>query len=58
MVRVARKSFERGDLFEVVPGRTFFEVRQILRICCSVAAPACPPGLACTLKELEGHAHR
>ena len=25
MVRVARKSFERGDLFEVVPGQTFFE---------------------------------
>jgi anthranilate synthase len=25
MVRVARKSFERGDLFEVVPGQMFFE---------------------------------
>ena len=25
MVRLARKSFERGDLFEVVPGQMFFE---------------------------------
>jgi len=25
MVRLARESFERGDLFEVVPGQTFFE---------------------------------
>src|SRR4029434_643532 len=24
-VRVARQAFERGDLFEVVPGQTFFE---------------------------------
>jgi ribose 5-phosphate isomerase RpiB len=41
-----------------MPGRTFFEVRQILRICCSAQAPACPPGVACILKELDGHAHR
>jgi ribose 5-phosphate isomerase RpiB len=39
-------------------GRTFFEVRQILRICCSATGPACPPGVACVLKELDGHAHR
>ena len=25
MVRVAREAFQRGDLFEVVPGQTFFE---------------------------------
>ena len=25
MVRVAREAFKRGDLFEVVPGQTFFE---------------------------------
>src|SRR6476619_8029189 len=25
MVRLARQSFKRGDLFEVVPGQTFFE---------------------------------
>jgi ribose 5-phosphate isomerase RpiB len=41
-----------------MPGRTFFEVRQILRICCTAAAPACPPGVACILEELDGHAHR
>ena len=41
-----------------MPGRTFFEIRQILRILCSCDGPACPPGVACTLKELDGHAHR
>jgi hypothetical protein len=40
-----------------MPGRTFFEVRQILRTL--IAAPgACPGGVACTLRELDGHAHR
>ncbi len=41
-----------------MPGRTFFEIRQILRVLCGSAAPACPPGVACTLQELDGHAHR
>jgi ribose 5-phosphate isomerase RpiB len=41
-----------------MPGRTFFEVRQIVRTLCSATAPACPAGVACTLKELDGHAHR
>jgi hypothetical protein len=41
-----------------MPGRTFFEVRQILRILCTPGAPVCPPGVACTLRELDGHAHR
>jgi anthranilate synthase len=40
MVRVARKSFERGDLFEVVPGQTFFE-----------ACPAPPSELFRRLRE-------
>ena len=40
-----------------MPGRTFFEVRQILRICCAAAA-VCPAPLAGTLQELDGHAHR
>ncbi|HYT88504.1 MAG TPA: RpiB/LacA/LacB family sugar-phosphate isomerase [Gemmataceae bacterium] len=40
-----------------MPGRTFFEIRQILRILC-VAGQACPAGIACTLQELDGHAHR
>ena len=39
-----------------MPGRTFFEVRQILRTL-GTAANACPPGVACTLEELDGHAH-
>jgi ribose 5-phosphate isomerase RpiB len=41
-----------------MPGRTFFEVRQILRQFCNGAARACPDGVACTLRELDGHAHR
>jgi hypothetical protein len=38
-------------------GRTFFECKQLLRLCCDGAA-ACPPGVACVLQELDGHAHR
>jgi len=40
-----------------MPGRTYYEVRQILR---NVAActSACPDGVAYTLQELDGHAHR
>jgi ribose 5-phosphate isomerase B len=41
-----------------MPGRTFFEARQILRILCAAGQPSCPPGVACTLKELEDDAHR
>jgi ribose 5-phosphate isomerase RpiB len=41
-----------------MPGRTFFEVRQILRTLGSAGGPVCPPGVACTLQELDGHAHR
>jgi hypothetical protein len=41
-----------------MPGRTFFEVRQILRLLCTPCEPVCPSGLACTLGELERHAHR
>ena len=40
-----------------MPGRTFFEIRQILRTLCLTTA-ACPPDVACTLQELDGHAHR
>jgi ribose 5-phosphate isomerase RpiB len=40
-----------------VTGRTFHEIRQILRTVCTTEA-GCPDGLACTLKELDGHAHR
>jgi hypothetical protein len=41
-----------------MPGRTFFEVRQILRTLYVAQAGACPDGVACTLRELDGHAHR
>ena len=41
-----------------MPGRTFFEIRQILRSVCLAGAAACPDGVACTLRELDGHAHR
>jgi ribose 5-phosphate isomerase RpiB len=41
-----------------LPGRTFFEVRQIIRTVCQAGAAECPPGVACTLRELDGHAHR
>jgi hypothetical protein len=41
-----------------MPGRTFFEVRQILRTLCAVRPAVCPDGVACTLRELDGHAHR
>ncbi|HEV3080488.1 MAG TPA: RpiB/LacA/LacB family sugar-phosphate isomerase [Gemmataceae bacterium] len=41
-----------------VAGRTFFEIRQILRTVCVPGEPACPAEVACTLQELEGHAHR
>jgi hypothetical protein len=41
-----------------MPGRTFVELRQILRTLCIAGSPECPPGVACTLRELDGHAHR
>ena len=41
-----------------MPGRTFYEVRQILRLACSSKNGGCPDGVACTLRELDGHAHR
>ena len=41
-----------------MPSRTFFEMRQILGALCRITEPVCPPGVACTLQELDGHAHR
>jgi len=40
-----------------MPGRTFFEVRQILRLLCAGPGACCPPDVLATLTELE-HAHR
>jgi hypothetical protein len=39
-------------------GRTFYELKQMLKLCCLREEPACPPGVACVLQELDGHAHR
>jgi hypothetical protein len=41
-----------------MPGRTFFEIKQMLRLLGTGAKPCCPDGVACTLRELDGHAHR
>jgi hypothetical protein len=41
-----------------MPGRTFFEIRQMFRCLCAGMATACPETLACILRELDGHAHR
>jgi ribose 5-phosphate isomerase RpiB len=41
-----------------MPGRTVFEIRQILNRLCSTGEPACPPGVARTLEELDSNAHR
>jgi hypothetical protein len=58
--QAARASLTLGANLAAVemPGRTFFEIRQILRTLCAGAELACPPGVACTLRELDGHAHR
>ena len=57
VAQAARASLTLGvNLLAVeMPGRTYFEVRQILRNLCR---PACPDGVACTLRGLDGHAHR
>jgi len=39
-------------------GRTFFEFKQILVLCCGPGGLCCPPAVACVLEELDGHAHR
>jgi len=47
-----------ANLVAVSPtGRTFFELRQILRIVCQAGSPACPADVARALQELDGHAH-
>jgi hypothetical protein len=38
-------------------GRTYYECRALLCLCQEFPS-ACPPGLACVLQELDGHAHR
>ena len=38
-------------------GRTYFECKEMLRLCCQGTA-VCPDQVACVLQELDGHAHR
>lgn len=35
--------------------RTFFEFKEMLRLCLTIDSP-CPPGVACVIEELEGEA--
>jgi hypothetical protein len=47
-----------ANLLAVEPAtRTFYELKEMLRLCATHPA-ACPPGVACVLQELDGHAHR
>jgi hypothetical protein len=39
-------------------GRTFYECKELLCLCRDRSCFACPPGVACVLQELDGHAHR
>jgi hypothetical protein len=39
-------------------GRTYYECRELLRLCQARGRCACPPVVACVLEELDGHAHR
>jgi len=48
--------FGANLLVSETTGRTFYEFKQLLQLCCT--GGACPPGIACTLEELDGHAHR
>jgi hypothetical protein len=38
--------------------RTFYECKELLRLCRDRAPGGCPPGVACVLEGLDGHAHR
>jgi hypothetical protein len=58
-VAQAARALERlgANLLVVeMAGRTYYECRELLRLCRAEAA--CPPGVACVLEELDGHAHR
>jgi hypothetical protein len=52
----ARQTLGANFLAVEMPGRTVFELRQILKA--ALAPAACPADIAKTLQELDGHAHR
>jgi hypothetical protein len=54
----ARQGLGANLLAVETAGRTFFELRQILRTICGNDAACCPEPVAKALKELDGHAHR
>jgi ribose 5-phosphate isomerase RpiB len=58
--QAARAAASLGANLVVIemPGRTFFEIRQIIRRLCAAGLPACPAPAASILQELDGHAHR
>jgi len=39
-------------------GRTYFECRELMRLCEQCVSAVCPDRVACILKELDSHAHR
>ena len=53
----ALRSLGPNLLVVEMAGRTYYECRELLRLC-QENPSACPPGLACVLQELDGHAHR
>jgi ribose 5-phosphate isomerase RpiB len=56
-IAVSKKNLG-ANLFAIeMPGRPFFELRQMLKTIVTSAA-GCPTELAKVLKELDGHAHR
>lgn len=54
----ALKQFGANLLIVEASGRTYFEYRELLRLCCERTPAVCPGDLACLLEELDGHAHR
>jgi ribose 5-phosphate isomerase RpiB len=60
VAQATRAALSLGANFLVVemPGRTFFEVRQILRTIVANGLSPCPAAVGDILKELDGHAHR
>ncbi len=56
--RRALKTFAANVLVVETAGRTFFEVRQILRTAATGPAPRCPTEIAGLLAELDSHADR
>jgi hypothetical protein len=60
-VAQARRALEKwgANLLVVeTAGRTFYECKELLRLCQACGPAACPPGVATVLEELDGHAHR